>query len=242
MIVVGMNRDELQQQVSKDFMLLQRYIDGQANVFHSMFRRNKQIDSHIIKWVSPNSNQWQVILTHDKNGISTIYFTCMESDACRFVMRPQLTRGGYSLVIYLPHFFKRYRERMKLDRKMTTEQVIRCFFRRNRTAHMEFSKSVKYGVEVAYHDGVGLGNMLSLRQRLMRTFITFGMAYGDQVERFSENVEHRKEFCDRFDVYDDEVRKEIKTFGLSDEDFMSVKVDKILEKHPEIKNKEDNGI
>ena len=216
MIILGMNRKEIQKQVSEDFILLNRYIDSQRSRLGYWSDKAVNGESKSFEWKSQNGNTWTALFIREKNEVATIFFTSVESDSGRFILKPQLTHDGYVLVTFIPHFFRRYRERIKLSRKLTTMQVVKRFMKRNRTAHMSVMDN--RNIELTYSEGIGLGYWIGLRHRLVNTFITYDMAYGDQVERFEDSEAKRRERCERFGRYDDEVRSELCAFGLSDEE------------------------
>ena len=152
----------------------------------------------------------------DKENAAMTFFTTINTKFGRFVFKPQVTPHGFILLVYLPHFFKRYRERMKLGSKLKTMQLIRKFFRRNGNATQEYRG--KGRIEITSADGVGLGNFVSLRIRLLRTFITRDMAYGAQEERFASQEEYRQKAIENNPIYGDEVQNELREFGLSEDD------------------------
>lgn len=225
MLLPRMSKDEIQRQMSIDMQQLNRYIKIRSKSLDYWADHTKEGDSTTITWKSPNGNEWITQLVRDGDRIAMVYFTWMESPCGRYILKPQLSREGYCIIVFLPHFFKRYRERMKLGRKMTTMQVVKRFMKHNRTAHVDFHEDG--GLEVSFQDGIGLGDYISLRQRLMRTFITYSMAYGDQVERFALNQERRQILCDKYGYYTDEVMNEMKAIGISDADILK----KIKESH-----------
>lgn len=238
MIFLGMGIEEIQQQLASDYIKASRWVQAHAPALREWFERQKSVSTNIMRWQSPNGNIWHVMLWRgDGKDPELSYFTIVESNKGKFVFHPQLGSNGMYLIVFLPHFIKRYRERMKLGKQMTTMQVIRRYLRRNgngSTNSYQDGKRMKY--EVTTTDGVGLGVWIGMRARLMKTFITSDMFYGEQVERYEEMEGRRKTIIKKQSYYNDEVHEEMKLFGLNDAEF--------IEKWKENNqlNQEENGI
>lgn len=216
MLIMSMNKEELTQQVAEDFLQVKHYTDLRTETLRDLVWRKGQ--RHISEnWKSKNGNVWTWMLDIEgEDQAMMTFFTTINTDNGLFVFKPQVTPQGFILIVYLPHFFKRYRERMKLGPKLKTLQVIRKYFRRNGNATQEYRG--KGRIEITSADGVGLGNFVSLRIRLLRTFITRDMAYGDQEERFASQEEFRQKVIEGHPIYGDEVHNELREFGLSEQD------------------------
>ena len=226
MLIIGMTLEQMQKQISNDYLLLSRYLDTMNGKLRYWADRSKVGDSTSINWKSPNGNQWKTIFIKCKSEVSMVSFTWIESSAGRYVFKAQMTLHGYVLLIYLPHFFRRYRERMNLGNKFTTMQIIKRYLKRNRSAHTTYKDDGK--LEFTFEDGVGLGVALGLRARLIKTFITYDMAFKNQAKRFDESEQYRKMVADRFGYYNDEATAEMRMLGISDQEA----IDQIKEKMP----------
>ena len=218
MLVISMSKEELTRQIADDFLQVKRYVD--LHLESLRYRVWKKGERHICdKWKSKNGNEWTWMLDIEKGEEGMItFFTTINSPYGRYVFKPQVTPHGFLLIVYLPHFFKRYRERMKLGQKLTPMQLIRKYFRRNGNATQEYRGKGK--IEITSADGVGLGNFVSLRIRLLRTFITRDMAYGAQEERFADQEEYRQKVIEGHPIYGDDVHNELREFGLDEKELM----------------------
>lgn len=218
MLLLSMNKEELTRQVAEDFLQVKRYTDLHTDAIRDrIFRKGEK---HICeKWKSKNGNEWTWMFDMNNECTALItYFTTINTQYGRYVFKPQVTPHGFVLMAYIPHFFKRYRERMKMGPKLTTQQLIRKYFRRNNNATQEYRGNGK--IEITSADGVGLGNIISLRIRLLRTFITRDMAYGSQEKRFAGQEAYRKNVVEGRPIYGDEVHNELREFGLSEKDLL----------------------
>ena len=218
MLTMTMNKDELSKQIADDFSQVKKYVDSrQSIIIDNIFRKGER---HMLGTLTTNNgNEWTWMIDLDEKSRSALtFFTTINTKLGRFVFKPQVTSHGFLIIAYMPHFFKRYRERMKFGTKLTTMQLIRKFFRRNGNATEEYRGNGK--IELATADGVGLGNLINLRIRLQRTFITREMAYGAQEKRFAENEQYRLDHINERPIYSDEVRNELREFGMSEKDLM----------------------
>lgn len=218
MLLMSMNKEELTAQIAEDFQQIKQYTDLRTQLIcDRVYRKGER---HICDtWRSKNNNEWTWMVDMDKGTDAMLtFFTTINTKYGRFVFKPQVTNHGFILLTYIPHFFKRYRERMKMGTKLTTMQLIRKYFRRNGNATEDYRG--KGRIEISSADGVCLGNIVSLRIRLLRTFITRDMAYGDQEERFATQEAFRKKVIEGSPIYGDEVHNELREFGLSEEDLM----------------------
>lgn len=222
MIFLGMGIEEIQQQIASDYIKVTKWVQSRATVIREWFCRQKDVSTNIMRWKSPNNNIWYVMLWRVEGKDPELsYFTVVESNRGKFVFHPQLGNNAMCLIIFLPHFIKRYRERAKLSKSMTTMQVIRRYLRRNSNGSANSYRNGKRMMyEVTTNDGVGLGVWVGMRARLMKTFITRDMSYGKQVERYEELEARRKTIIEGQSYYNDDIAEEMKLFGLNDAEFM----------------------
>lgn len=232
-----MTKGEFQKEVADDFITLQKQMTRWRSAMEYWTDQTKSGDSTTRTWKSPRGNTWVIQYFRIGPRTNVSYFTWVESQYGRYIVKPQLTDIGYTISIFIPHFFRRYRERMKLGSKMSTLQLVKRFMKNNKTAH---SQNHGKSREVAYHEGIGLGNIIAPRQLLMNTFITFDMAYGGQVRRFDKSIERRKAVCDPRVIYSDEVQKELREFGMTDKEILEQLIEKEKEKQEQDNNNQTN--
>ena len=219
MLTMSMSKDELARQIAYDFRQLKRWVDLRADShYNRIWRRGER---HLTdSWISHNGNEWTWMIdaTSDERA-SLTFFTTINTDVGRFVFKPQITDTGFIILAFLPHFYKRYRERMKLGPKLKPLALIRRYFRNNATAVQTVKKDGR--IEMTTDEGIGLGHFLNWNIRLLRTFITPDMAYDGQIERFADSEAMRKEQCMNKPIYSDEVQRELRMFGLCAADLMA---------------------
>ena len=90
-----------------------------------------------------------------------------------------------SFNIYIPHFFDRYRERELKDIHKPKMETIIDFFKNNATGQYNKVDSDKYKDSIFYTvpTGVMLGSIYTDTIFELRTYITFDMLKGNQIDR-----------------------------------------------------------
>lgn len=109
----------------------------------------------------------------------------------------------WGLAVFYPHFFARYRKRFEVNK--TGMDLRKHFFRKNHDFFCDFQqntgqRTVSPGRKVygTSEEGVGLGVIRSEYAISFKTFITFEMARGEQVDNFAETESHRYAVTDSF--------------------------------------------
>ena len=111
-------------------------------------------------------------------------------------------RSSYSSIpvyfIYTPHFFKRYAERFGVDE--TGEELIKRYFKLNSSYGFNFKRDDWFNISIenvygSSSDGIAMGVRLNekINVFLFKTFITYDMTKGKQIEDFSSAEELRQE-------------------------------------------------
>lgn len=156
---------------------------------------------------SPKKNKWIILWeARSKKNIgdkALVTLVCYhETSHGRYVFMPTWNDDKLILIVYPPHFFSRFAERMELD--VTGVDLLRRYFERNNSYTYEVEKEVVsnglcrrnvYGTSL---EGVGLGaEVTGCDIILFKTFITYEMTKGQQVSLFARNEEIRKEIHDK---------------------------------------------
>jgi len=89
------------------------------------------------------------------------------------------------IVFFTPHFFDRYKERTKLPLDMPKMDVMKDWISKNLHLNSDAQGNEKYpdGIFCAYPSGVALGRELTNGNSEMKTFITYEMLRGEQIEK-----------------------------------------------------------
>ena len=86
---------------------------------------------------------------------------------------------------FTPHFFDRYRERTGLPSDISKMDVMKDWIMKNIHLNSDAQGSEKYpnGIFCAYPSGIALGRELPDGNSEMKTFITYEMLRGEQIEK-----------------------------------------------------------
>ena len=237
MLLVGMKPQELLAEVSDDLKKIAAWFPSQHAIAHRWMLKQKLPAWFCTQYKSARNNIWKIMWEIQSRKFPTgalVEYTTINGKHGRFVIKPQISAGGFFIILYIPHFFKRYRERMKLGDKLKPEQLIRRYLRNN-TSGINTGK--KLNVEVTTKEGIALGNVIYKRLVIINTFITYDMSYGKQVERFNDGRE-RADNVGYVEMYDEDVVSEMREIGIDAKDFAT----KVQEKVKEKLNNNNNGI
>lgn len=93
--------------------------------------------------------------------------------------------GKAEKAFFTPHFFDRYKERTGLPLDMTKMEVMKDWIIKNLHLNSDAQGNEKYpdGIFCAYPSGVALGRELPDGNSEMKTFVTYEMLRGDQIEK-----------------------------------------------------------
>lgn len=198
MIVDGMNYEEIQKEVLLDFDNMERYLHWKKKDISKFARRQEKFPcTHIIEWISPKKNRWIIMSVLFKknihNGGGAVMGAVIQKYPKGFAAHQvAINFSGWQYVTtYLPHFFDKYAERMNLDK--TGVDLIKHFFRHNHVADNDFTKTLSGKgsrdtdtIHMCFGEGVGMGQVLSNRHALLKTFITYDMTSQNQEEVFTD--------------------------------------------------------
>ena len=178
---------------------LETYLTIQAKVVNKELLRLGTIPATVVKQVrsQKTQNEWTVLHLISKRTQrlpSIIYYTTLQNEDGIYVYNPIITEDSVYVVVLQPHVFRRYRERLALDEKMKTAQLIRRYMKQNTDG--QFMPAGQHKDEpsnaLCIKEGVVLGNFVGEQVYLGRTFITYDMAHeGSQADTFYEGDEKR---------------------------------------------------
>lgn len=119
----------------------------------------------------------------------------------KYVFMPSWMDGKLMVLIYPAHFFSRFAERCGID--LPSDQLLYRFFKHNNSFVYDVKQTAVAENEVVVEvhgstkEGVALGYYTAEGNILMKTFITYSMLKGEQIEKFTENERLRQEIHDK---------------------------------------------
>lgn len=204
MIIPQMSETELLDEIKKDLPNVVNISNNKDGKVRRIIQKSVLFPVYLHSYItSPRKNKW-IILWEARNrknvgDDSLISFVCyQETPHGRYAYMPTWANKKLILIIYPPHFFSRFAERMNMD--LSGVELIKRYFEKNNSYAYEFgtaddSRQQIYGSSL---EGIALG----LRNTehdiiLFKTFITYDMSKGAQIETFARNEEIRKEIHEK---------------------------------------------
>ena len=129
------------------------------------------------------------VMVSGNRGIDYMYFgVYRQTDGFHFVGFMYLDSNPLAKpekAFFTPHFFDRYKERTGLPLDMSKMDVMKDWIMKNYHLNSDAQGNEKYpeGIFCAYPSGVALGRELPDGNSEMKTFITYDMLRGEQVEK-----------------------------------------------------------
>lgn len=199
-----MTADELVEEFTADLPQVISVSDAKQVKADKIIKKSKMFPVYLHAYVkTKRKNDW-IILLEAKNS-KYVGDDCLIS----FISHFDLGAGRYAMfwtsykntpihIIFTPHFFKRFAERVGLN--LTGIDLIHRYFKKNpsygfNTASDFFGNIQKINVYGSTTEGVAMGVQLNTKHNiiLFRTFITYDMCKGKQIEDFARANEIRKE-------------------------------------------------
>ena len=198
MIVHTMTEKELFEEVIQDVANAVKFSDTKDQKFRRMVIKSNRfpVRAHCF-YVSPRKNKWIIFLeAKTKKEIGEEcrinFVTYYDSPHGVYALMLTSTSGKQHLILYPPHFFTRYMERMNLD--LPRLQLIQQFFAVNNA--YSYYRPNRSEVCGSTEDGIALGLMSIHGNVVFKTFISYSMCQGDQIENFTKTEKYRHEIHD----------------------------------------------
>lgn len=212
MYTASMTPDEITREFREDWQQIMEVCD----------RKQAKADKMLRKWSSYPCSVHTVFRTRRKNTAVIIWTAKSRKytgDNClitsfeiielnrKYAIMAAFTEEEPLFLIYTPHFFSRFSERAGIEAS-GTDLIIR-FFEKNASYGFSMKKDVFAGKEMtnvygSTEEGVALGVRLYTNAPivLFRTFITYDMCKGEQIETFAEADYIRREIHEQeTDIY-----------------------------------------
>lgn len=146
-------------------------------------------------------NKWLILWeAHNKKEIGDdcrISFVCYhDTGHGKYAYMPVFVKGKMVLLVFPPHFFSRFVERMEID--LTGVELMKRYFERNNSYSFTFSREEVDGgyrenVFATCKEGIAMGfKAIGLDVFLLKTFITYDMCKGEQIGNFAKSDEFRR--------------------------------------------------
>lgn len=204
MIISTMTEAEIVAELDKDYLHAFRYSDHLDRKFRRRVIKSSRFPVRVhYKYISPRKNHWLLFFeARSKKEIldnSRITLVCIfDAPKGTYAAMGTLTGGKMHYVIYLPHFFSRYRSRF-IQSDVNTKDLVVRFFTENYSYVYNINEikldndAVMKEIHGSTKEGVALGYQSTEGNVLFKTFVTYEMLKGEQIAKFTENEKIRQE-------------------------------------------------
>ena len=203
MILPTFTPEQIVAECKADLVDFFRYVDHKKVQLRKAALRAARFPVTLHGWHdTPRRNRWLYILQamskkdYDDTSVLTMVLTYRDERGRIWAVMPSYLSNGMLLTFYTPHFFARLAERLRLSE--TGYDLIYRYFRNNPNASYHYrdvpvdDEHYMRQVTATTQDGVSLG-LVTTAGYLMKTFISYEMAKGDQIQRFADSEVLRKE-------------------------------------------------
>lgn len=195
MIVPSMSYIEIRKEVENDIVFVKKKSIHVIAELEKKMKKNKlKTITHIYDYNSPNKNKWIVKIEIGLKNVASSFLTYFYID--NKIAAIQVVNARY-LLYYTTHFFKRYKERMKLDIVKPEELIRKYFSDSTNFVHQLLGVTENYLLKmfILCKHGAILGNIHTESSICkMNTFITTDMLKTDQVEMEKEMEERLRKY------------------------------------------------
>jgi hypothetical protein len=189
MLVPAMSLSEIKKSVYNDYKPeVKNKVETIKTVYKAKWIRNGKKDfAETVAFPVKSRNNWRITIICNNNNVTTIpYLIAHDKHGITASCMSDLTENH--LLHFNAHFFKRFRERGKIDMDKP-DQVIKLFFRKNLCLVPCYSprKDGTQQLFVPVYGGVGLGNYHPDTQICeFKTFVDNSLLKQDQLEEINE--------------------------------------------------------
>lgn len=204
MLVPRMSEEEILCEIKADLPNVLILSDSKDPKVRRIIQKSVLFPVHVHSFVTTKrKNKWILLWeakskknVGDKSLMTLICY--QETPRGRYAFMPTWIEGNILLMVYPPHFFSRFAERMNLN--LTGLDLMRRFFEYNASyAYQIKNEKLDNGMYIlnvygSCKEGVAMGVKAANQNiYLFKTFITYDMCKGEQIEDFAENEKMRQE-------------------------------------------------
>jgi hypothetical protein len=172
MITTSMTATELFEEIKDDYPNVFAISDAKDAKVSRIVKKSSIFPMHIHSFVTTKrKNKWLILWeSHSKKEIGDncrISFICYhDTGHGKYAYMPVFVKGQMVLLVFPPHFFSRFVERMDID--LTGEDLMRRYFEVNNSysftfSHEEVDGGYRENVLATCKEGIGLGLYLVLQ-------------------------------------------------------------------------------
>lgn len=204
-----MDMNEITEELRKDCVFVSKFLDAKKNKYRRAVLKAQKfpITFKPIYYHSPLKNEWIIIKeavskkTADDDYMLITLICLLHENMGYFAFLLTFQNGKPWIKVYTPHFFSRYAERCEIN--LHGKELIARYFQKNASSTFEVTERENC-VELAEStkEGVSLGVEIE-GGAFLKTFITYKMLKGSQIETYTQNERMRQE------IHEEEINLEL---------------------------------
>lgn len=208
MIIPTFTPEQIVGEFDKDLANIFYYVDHQKQRLRRAAQKAQKFPVSIHGWhVSPMKNKWLYILSapskkdYDDTSMVTFVMTFRDHQGKTWAMMRSFVQKQSIVLFYTPHLFSRYNNRMNLN--LIGDDIIYHYFKYNSFASFGVKNTMinenqyRQDITATSNEGVSLG-VGTPEGALLKTFISYEMAKGEQIEQFMMSEQIRKEMEEKY--------------------------------------------
>lgn len=199
MIVYTMTEDQLICEVIEDFKTVMSLSNDKDKKVAKLIRKRTIFPVKFHSFVTTKrKNNWIILWEAlDRTNVcdkSLISFVCYYyTPRGKYAIMPTFNKGNIILLMFPPHFFSRFGKRSGIN--LIGKELIKRYFEVNYNFGFSYNTDPDgthnvYGSSI---EGIALGIEIEDQLILFKTFITYDMCRGQQVEVFAQSNQIREE-------------------------------------------------
>lgn len=216
MVLLEMDFTDIVKEIKEDYREIITYLQNkEKKITREILRRTVfPFSFPTTNYKSRNNNKWVVSLKIESRKFQDQKICCyciVESDRGHYIIRPSVDNEKliYYVDMFSPHVFARYRDRLNID--LNGLELVEHFFDKNSSyyANSKYYKpstirprecyaTAPEEIYTSMPEGVCLGECYDGVNVFLRTFITYDMLKGEQIEQFNATNEMRIELQDNY--------------------------------------------
>lgn len=205
-----MTPDEQVRELIADIPNVMKVCDAKQGKADRIIRTSSLFPVYLHAWhTTHRKNRW-IILWEAKSkkntgDLSLVTTVCViDTRQGRYVLMPCLVSDRRTVMLFTPHFFQRFSLRAGID--LRGEDLIRRYFERNPSYAIELKDEMADAEHYVTRatcttsEGAALGLQAVCSKctyLVMKTFITYDMCKGEQIDKFAQSELVRKEIHEK---------------------------------------------
>ena len=200
MIVCTMTDDQLISEVIDDFKVVVSISNDKDKKVANLIRKRTVFPVRFHSFVTTKRKNnwlilWEALSRSNVGDKSLISFVCFyDTPHGKYAIMPSFSEGRIILLMFPPHFFSRFANRTGID--LTGKDLIKRYFEMNYNYGFSYNTDPDGVVNVFGNckEGIALGVEYKGKQIILfKTFITYDMCKGQQIEVFAQSNQIREE-------------------------------------------------